>query len=89
MKSMLPKEEIVEVMKAAYLGGYRLSIEFSDGHVQEVDFELFLRRSAHPEISKYLDLDRFKQYQITDGQLDWNDYDLCFSLEDLYKGEIS
>ncbi|MDO8724266.1 MAG: DUF2442 domain-containing protein [Syntrophales bacterium] len=86
---MLPKEAIIEVVRADYLGGYRLCIEFSDGHKQEVDFEPFLRRSAHPEISKYLDPNLFKQFRIVDGQLDWNDYDLCFPLEDLYDGAIS
>jgi len=86
--TMLLKGSVVEVVQAGYAGGYRLSIEFSDGHVREVDFEPFLRRSAHPEISKYLDPGLFKQYRIIDGQLDWNDYDLCFPLEDLYNGTI-
>ncbi len=63
-------------------------IEFSDGHKQEIDFEPFLRRSAHPEISKYLNIQLFQQFKIVDGQIDWNDYDLCFSLEDLYHGTI-
>ncbi len=88
MKSMLSKEGVIEVVKAGYAGNYRLSIEFSDGHVREVDFEPFLRRSAHPKISKYLDPGLFKQYRIIDGQLDWNNYDLCFSIEDLYNGRI-
>jgi len=83
------KDAVVDVVKANYLCGYRLLIEFSDGHAQEVDFEPFLRRSAHPEISKYLDLELFKQFRIVDGQLDWNDYGLCFPLEDLYSGNIS
>ena len=49
---MLPQEAFVEVISAEYLDGYRLAIGFSDGHVQDVDFEPFLRRSLHPEISK-------------------------------------
>ena len=78
----------VEVVSAEYSGGYRLALGFSDGHAQEVDFEPFLRRSLHPDINKYLNLDLFKQFRIVDGQLDWNDYDLCFPLSDLYEGTI-
>lgn len=94
---MLPQEAFVEVISAEYLDGYRLAIGFSDGHVQDVDFEPFLRRSLHPEISKYLNLDLFKQFRIVDGQLDWFQstpppreatYDLCFPLSDLYEGTI-
>jgi len=86
---MLPQRAIIEVVKADCIGGYRLAIEFCDGHIQQVDFDTFLRHSPHPEIYKYLALDLFKQFRIVDGQLDWNDYDLCFSLEDLYEGNIS
>ena len=85
---MLPQEAFVEVISAEYLGGYRLAIGFSDGHAQEVDFEPFLRRSLHPDISKYLDPALFRQFRIVDGQLDWHDYDLCFPLSDLYEGTI-
>ncbi|MDD4091871.1 MAG: DUF2442 domain-containing protein [Smithellaceae bacterium] len=78
----------MDILNAQHVGGYRLLIEFSDGHKQEIDFEPFLRRSAHPEISKYLNIQLFQQFKIVDGQIDWNDYDLCFSLEDLYHGTI-
>ncbi|MEI7638429.1 MAG: DUF2442 domain-containing protein [Syntrophus sp. (in: bacteria)] len=86
---MLPQEAFVEVISVDYLDGYRLSIGFSDGHQQTVNFEPFLRRSLHPDIIKYLDPDLFKQFRIVDGQLDWHDYDLCFPIETLYDGSLT
>ena len=74
---MLAENIVIDVVSVTYLEGYRLAINFSDGHVRTVDFEPFLKRSIHPEIRKYLDLDLFKQFRIVYGQLDWNDYDLC------------
>jgi len=47
-----------------------------------------LESSLHPSIRKYLDEDKFKTYQIVDGNLNWNDYDLIFPLEDLYQGKL-
>jgi hypothetical protein len=85
---MLAENIFIDVENVTYLEGYKLEIYFSDGHVQTVDFEPFLKRSIHPEIRKYLNLDLFKQFRIVNGQLDWNDYDLCFPLEDLYNGTI-
>ena len=83
---MLAENIVIDVVSVTYLEGYKLEMKFSDGHAQTVDFEPFLKRSIHPEIRKYLDL--FKQFRIVYGQLDWNDYDLCFPLEDLYNGTI-
>lgn len=85
---MLAENIFIDVESVTYLERYKLEIYFSDGHVQTVDFEQFLKRSIHPEIRKYLNLDLFKQFRIVNGQLDWNDYDLCFPLEDLYNGTI-
>ncbi len=85
---MIPKDAIIDVVNAEYVDGYRLKIDFSDGFSQVVDFGKFLKKSAHPDINKYLDLDMFKQFRIVCGRLDWNDYELCFSLEDLYSNTI-
>ena len=45
--------------------------------------------TVQPEIRKYLDLDTFKGFVINFGNLMWNDYDLCFSIGDLYSGVIA
>lgn len=41
-----------------------------------------------PAIQKYLNEEFFKNFQIKDGNLDWNDYDLCFPIEDLCKNRL-
>lgn len=78
----------LEVKKAEYISDYRIKLIFNDGKEQVVDFESFLRRSKHPEIRKYLNLDMFRQYYLEHGDLIWNDYDLCFPIADLYSGKI-
>ncbi len=78
----------VNIESAEHIGGYRLRLRFSDGEVVEVDFESFLRAATHPDIRRYLQPRHFKQFRITDGVLEWNDFDLIFPMADLYKGAI-
>jgi len=54
-----------------------------------VDFEPFLRSSQHPDISKYLDLKRFRSFQCKNGELMWGDFDLIFPIADLYRNSIT
>jgi len=35
-----------------------------------------------------LDERKFKEFQIIDGNLNWNDYDLIFPIYDLYQGRV-
>ncbi|MFP4422579.1 MAG: DUF2442 domain-containing protein [Desulfococcaceae bacterium] len=79
---------VVDVTGAEYIFPYKIHLRFSDGAEQIVDFQPFLEKSRHPEIRKYLDIDLFKQFSIAHGRLDWNDFDLCFPIEDLYEGKI-
>jgi hypothetical protein len=85
MKLKAGKE--VNVREARHLGGCRLEIIFSDGHVQKVDFEPFLQH-AHPELKKYLNEREFVRFSVEHGNLSWNDYEMCFSIEDLYSGTL-
>ena len=55
------KEDFISISKAVYASGYQLKISFDDGHETIVDFEPFLKKSKHPEIRKYLDVEKFKQ----------------------------
>ena len=48
----------------------------------------FLESSLHPSIRKYLDESKFNEYKIVDGNLNWNDYDMIFPIEDLYQGRV-
>ena len=78
----------MHVQAVHHVRAWRLRIEFSDGKVTEVDFEPFLRASTHPAIRRYLQPRRSKQFAITDGVLQWNDFDLIFPMADLYDGVI-
>jgi hypothetical protein len=80
---MIPDEVYVEAAKQ--LGTYRLKLTFSDGKETVIDFERFLKASSNPHIRKYLDTARFQEYSLVDGDLQWNDYDLCFPVSDLYE----
>ncbi len=80
--------DIIEVKSAQYIGDFAIRILFSDGLNRLVDFKSFLESSFHPSIRKYLDEDKFKTYLIVEGNLNWNDYDLIFPLEDLYQGKL-
>ena len=78
----------LNICSASWACGYVLEITFSDGFSHKVDFEPFLAGSVQPEVRKYLDLDTFKGFSISFGNLVWNDYDLCFPIGDLYSSEI-
>jgi len=53
-----------------------------------VVFLSFLSKSLHPSIEKYLDEKQFSNFNLTDGNLNWNDYDLIFPILDLYPEKI-
>lgn len=53
-----------------------------------MDFGPFLRSATHPGIRRYLQPRRFKQFAVTNGVLQWNDFDLVFPMADLYDGVI-
>jgi hypothetical protein len=80
--------DFIEIQSVLYIGDYAIRIFFSDGSNKLVDFKPFLESSVHPSIRKYLDETKFKDYQIVDGNLNWNDYDLIFPIEDLIEGKI-
>ncbi len=85
----LADDVVIDIVEAKCINNtYKIHLWFSDGTEQNLDFEPFLRKSLHPEIKKYLDKDLFKGFSIVYGQLNWNDYDLCFSIQDLYDGTI-
>jgi hypothetical protein len=78
----------LKIDSAKYLSDYAIQIKFNDGSERIVDFKPFLSKSRHPSIQKYLDENRFSKFSLTDGNLNWNDYDMIFPISDLYKGQI-
>ena len=78
----------LRIDSAKYLSDYAIRISFNDGKEKLVDFKPFLSKSLHPSIKKYLDEKKFSDFSLTDGNLNWNDYDLIFPISDLYNGQI-
>ncbi|TLX72262.1 DUF2442 domain-containing protein [Labilibacter sediminis] len=78
----------LKIESAKYLSDYAIRVIFSDGNEKLIDFKPFLSKSCHPSIKKYLDEDKFSNFSLTDGNLNWNDYDLIFPISDLYSGQI-
>lgn len=84
---MINTHQIIIIEKANYLDGYKIHLVFNDGTTQIINFENFILSSHNPHIAKYTDLDLFQSFSITDGDLEWNDYDLCFPIADLYENK--
>jgi len=80
--------DLIEVKSAIYIGDFAIRITFNDGINKLVDFKAFLESSSHPSIRKYLEEPKFEKFDIVDGNLNWNDYDLIFPVYDLYQGRI-
>lgn len=78
----------LKITDVDHLDGFALKITFDDGKIQAVDFKPFFENTQHPEIAKYLDLKFFKQYELIDGDLVWNDFDLVFPIWDLYTNSL-
>jgi len=78
----------LKIDSAKYLSDYAIRIRFNDGKEKIVDFKPFLSKSLHHSIKKYLDENKFSNFSLTDGNLNWNDYDLIFPISDLYNGQI-
>ncbi len=81
-------EDLIEIKSAKYIGDYAVRILFSDGVNLLVDFKPFLESSLHPAIKKYLNELNFKNFKIIDGNLNWNDYDMIFPINNLYEGKL-
>jgi hypothetical protein len=80
--------ELLEIISAKYIGDFAIRIYFNDGINRLVDFKPFLESSLHPSIRKYLDENKFEKFDLVDGNLNWNDYDLIFPIDNLYEGNI-
>jgi hypothetical protein len=79
---------VISINKAEYIDGYKIKFSFTDGTEQLVDFFSFLSTAKNPMTKKYFDIDTFKYFSIEYGDIIWNDYELCFPIWDLHRGEI-
>ena len=83
------KTQFLKVVSAEYFGGLSLRLTFSDAIVKIIDFSGYLMNHPHPQHDKFLSPAEFKKFSIENGNVVWGkDWDLIFSVEDLYKGDI-
>ncbi|MFV1976827.1 MAG: DUF2442 domain-containing protein [Candidatus Scalindua sp.] len=85
---MIADEQVITILSAEYMGEYKIKLSFDDNTIQLIDFFSFIDSSLNPLIRKYLDKQEFKKFKIDNGDLEWNDYDLCFPVADLYENNI-
>jgi hypothetical protein len=79
---------VLRLDKAEYMDGYKIKLTFHNNEVRTIDFFQFLDSSQNPSTRKYLNLEKFKEFQILYGDLVWNDFELCFPIADLYDNAI-
>jgi hypothetical protein len=80
--------DILEIKLAKYIGDFAIRISFNDGTNRLIDFKPFLESSFHPSIRKYLDEKKFENFDLIDGNLNWNDYELIFPINNLHEGHL-
>lgn len=79
---------IISIQKAEYEGDYKIYFQFSDGVKQSIDFRHFLENAKNPMTKKYLDKKKFQEYSLEYGDINWNDFEMCFPIWDLHEGKI-
>ena len=79
---------IISIVEANYLGNFRISLKFDNGKEHVINFKPFLDNARHATIKKYLEEPQFILFKIVDGNLDWNDYEMCFSIQTLYDNTL-
>ncbi len=79
---------VISILKAEYVGEYKIKFSFSDGVVRLIDFSDFLENARNPMTKKYLNKQLFAKFSIEYGDIIWNDYEMCFPIWDLHHGEI-
>jgi hypothetical protein len=78
----------LSIKSAKHKTGHILEVEFNDGHKENVDFAPFIFSSGHPDYEKYKSVNAFLQFEIVDGNINWDDYTMIFPVEDIYKNKI-
>jgi DUF971 family protein len=79
---------VISIIKADYVGEYKIKFSFSDGVERLIDFSNFLKNAKNPMTKKYLKKPLFKRFSIEYGDIIWNDYEMCFPIWDLHEGKI-
>ncbi len=79
---------IISIQNAEYKGDYKINFLFSDGVEKSIDFSPFLKNAKNPMTKKYLDKKLFQSFTLQFGDINWNDFEMCFPIWDLHEGNI-
>lgn len=77
------------ITHAEQTGPLKLRLTFNTGESREVDFAPFLVQHPNPLIRRYAEPEHFARFRITDGDLEWDDFELCFPIIDLYENTLT
>ncbi|MFA5834438.1 MAG: DUF2442 domain-containing protein [Bacteroidota bacterium] len=79
---------VLSIERAKYLSAFKIKLGFSNGKSTIVNCKHFLMGNAHPSLKKYLKISEFKKFKVLNGNLNWNNYEMIFPIEQLYKGKV-
>ncbi len=79
---------VISITKGEYKGNFKIEFHFSDDTVKIIDFKPFLESAKNPMTKKYLNENMFKNFSLKYGDIQWNDFEMCFPIWDLYEGKI-
>ena len=79
---------VISIQQAEYKGDYKIDFLFSDGVEKSIDFSSFLRNARNPMTKKYLDKKLFQSFSLQFGDINWNNFEMCFPIWDLHEGNI-
>jgi hypothetical protein len=79
---------VISINNATYAGDYKIKFLFSDGSERLIDFSSFIKNARNPMTNKYIDIELFKNFTLSFGDIIWNDYEMCFPIWDLHEGRI-
>ncbi len=78
---------VLRIEKAEYQEGLKIRFQFSKGVRRVVDFGPFLKKAKNPMSQKYVAPENFRNYPLENGDIHWNEFELCFPIWDLYEGK--
>jgi len=79
---------VFSITQADYITEYKIHFLFSDGVDRIIDFREFLSNAKNPMTKKYLNKQLFTSFTIEFGDIQWNDYEMCFPIWDIHEGLI-
>lgn len=69
---------MIHIIKAEYIEGYKIRIEFNDGRIGEVDLQETIINDRRPIFNQLKDMSLFKNFKVKYDSLAWpNELDIA------------